>query len=65
MREHRSKHYGFTSQYKICKLIYFEDFGTLIQARFRENQIKGYSRIKKLRLVWEKNPRTDDLEAIL
>ena len=42
---------GFTSKYKINKLVYFEVFDSVNDAIAREKQIKGGSRMKKLRLI--------------
>jgi putative endonuclease len=40
-------HTGFTSRYKIDRLVYFERFTDIRNAIFREKQIKGLLRIKK------------------
>ncbi|GAC1436048.1 MAG: GIY-YIG nuclease family protein [Terriglobales bacterium] len=47
--EHKhSVHTGFTSHYKINRLVYFEHFGDVHAAIAREKQIKGLLRIKKI-----------------
>jgi len=43
--EHKSKTIkGFTSQYNVNKLVYYEVFDNTIEAIAREKQIKGGSR---------------------
>ena len=52
---------GFTSRYKINKLVYYEVFGNIMDAIKREKQIKGGSRRKKFDLIYEFNPTFEDL----
>jgi putative endonuclease len=60
--EHKSKLvYGFTKKYNVNKLIYYEASGDVESAILREKQIKGGSRIKKIRLVETLNPHWKDL----
>lgn len=60
--EHKSGEVGgFTSRYKINKLVYFEAFDSIEEAIAREKRIKGGSRIKKIRLVDSKNEEWMDL----
>jgi putative endonuclease len=54
---------GFTSRYRITRLLYFEEFGSPIEAIAREKQLKGWRRKKKLDLIRSKNPRWNDLSA--
>ena len=50
--EHRSAEIpGFTSTYKIHRLVYFEEFADIRQAIAREKEIKGWLRNKKIRLI--------------
>jgi putative endonuclease len=42
---------GFTQKYNIEKLVYFEIFDNINNAIFREKQLKGYSRLKKVALI--------------
>ncbi len=50
--EHKTKKIkGFTKKYNVDKLVYFEKFDYVEDAIFREKQIKGYSRAKKIALV--------------
>ena len=60
--EHKNKWTkGFTSKYRIGKLIYFETFGDIRDAIAREKQIKGWTRAKKWALVQGANPTCRDL----
>jgi putative endonuclease len=52
---------GFTSRYKIDRLVYFERFGDIHYAIAREKQIKGLLRIKKMALIVSMNPDWKDL----
>jgi putative endonuclease len=54
-------HAGFTSCYKIDRLVYFERFGDIHYAIAREKQIKGLLRIKKIALIVSMNPDWKDL----
>ncbi len=42
---------GFTKKYNVTKLVYYELFRDVKNAIFREKQIKGGSRAKKLELI--------------
>jgi putative endonuclease len=60
--EHKSKIVaGFTNNYNVTKLVYYEEFKTMPEAIAREKQIKGGSRRKKMDLVNSKNPEWEDL----
>jgi putative endonuclease len=60
--EHRSpENRGFTSRYKVDKLVYYEEFDDIEEAIAREKQIKGGSRQKKIDLVNSMNPWWKDL----
>jgi putative endonuclease len=52
---------GFTSKYNVSKLVYFEEFDSIVDAIEREKQIKGGSRNKKIRLIESINPSYLDL----
>jgi putative endonuclease len=52
---------GFTKQYKIDRLVYYETYKYVNNAIAREKQIKRWSRIKKIRLIVEMNPTWKDL----
>ena len=60
--EHRTgKIEGFTSTYKIHKLVYWERFGEITEAIAREKQIKRWRREKKRALVEKHNPQWLDM----
>jgi putative endonuclease len=52
---------GFTSRYKVTKLVYYEVFDDPLAAIQREKQIKAGSRSKKMGLIDSMNPRWRDL----
>jgi putative endonuclease len=52
---------GFTSQYNINRLIYFEEFASAKEAIIREKQLKGWRRERKITLIEQSNPAWDDL----
>jgi putative endonuclease len=60
--EHRLKlKGGFTKQYKVDKLVYYEVFEDAISAISREKQIKGGPRQKKIDLIRGMNRKWEDL----
>ena len=62
--EHKNKLVrGFTAKYKIERLVYFETTEDVHAAIFREKQIKGWTRSKKLALIGSANPTWNDLSA--
>ena len=52
---------GFTTKYKVNKLVYYEVFDRIEDAILREKQIKAGSRDKKLKLIKSLNPTFRDL----
>ena len=52
---------GFTSRYRITRLVYFEEFGAVRDAIAREKQLKGWVRARKVRLIEQRNPTWEDL----
>jgi putative endonuclease len=62
--EHRHKSIpGYTRQYGISRLIYFETTPNVQAAITREKQIKGWIRAKKVVLIEAQNPAWIDLAA--
>jgi putative endonuclease len=60
--EHKSHSIpGFTSHYKISKLVYCEEFNDVHDAIAREKQIKGWTRQKKIDLITSTNPEWKDV----
>jgi putative endonuclease len=52
---------GFTSRYKMDRLVYWEKFSRVHDAIAREKQLKGWRRIKKIQLIVSVNPTWKDL----
>ena len=52
---------GFTSMYRIHRLVYFETYRDVKAAIAREKQIKGLSRSKKIAIIEARNPTWEDL----
>jgi len=64
VRQHRQGTFpGFTSEYRIHRLVYFETYRDVKAAIAREKQIKGLSRAKKIALIETRNPTWEDLAA--
>ena len=60
--EHRTGHGGgFTSRYKVTKLVWYQECGHARAAIAREKQLKAGSRQKKLDLINDMNPQWNDL----
>jgi putative endonuclease len=69
MAEHTAKVVpGFTRRYKVHRLVYFEEFQSILEARAREHTLKRWRREWKIALIESVNPRwldlTPDLAAI-
>src|SRR5271168_4461961 len=66
MLEHRQGAVpGFTTRYRIFRLVHFELFGNANHAIAREKEIKGWRREKKISLIETKNPTWEDLATQL
>ena len=62
MYEHKNKLIcGFTKRYNLTKLIYYEATTDIRDAIYREKQLKGWLRSKKIALIEESNLGWDDL----
>jgi putative endonuclease len=62
MVEHRQELVpGFTSRYRIFRLVYFESFSDIRVAIAREKEIKAWRREKKIWLIKRNNPSWEDL----
>ena len=60
--QHREKFVeGFTKQYDVSRLVYFEIHSDIEVAITREKQMKKWNRAWKIRLIEEDNPNWDDL----
>ena len=54
---------GFTSRYRMNKLVHYETFQNVNDAIAREKQLKSWLRRKKVALLEERNPDWDDLNS--
>jgi putative endonuclease len=54
---------GFTSKYRVNRLVYFEETPDVRAALEREKQIKGWLRSKKIALIEAANPDWRDLST--
>ena len=54
---------GFTRDYKVHRLVYYETFKYVNNAIVREKTIKGWLRRKKIALIEAENPTWEDLSA--
>ena len=52
---------GFTSRYRVHKLVYFDYTSDVRAAIEREKQLKGWTRAKKEALISAENPQWRDL----
>jgi putative endonuclease len=52
---------GFTKRYGLKRLIYFEHYDDIRDARQREQNLKHYRPMRKVRLILVNNPNWDDL----
>ena len=52
---------GFTRQYDVTLLVYFEAFESVLEARAREHSLKRWRRAWKLKLIEDVNPNWRDL----
>jgi putative endonuclease len=52
---------GFAARYSCNRLVYCDSFPTALDAIAAEKRIKGWQRIKKDTLIWERNPNWNDL----
>ncbi len=62
MFEHKNSIFeGFTKDYNVHRLVYFERFSNVNTAIAREKQLKGWRRAKKNALVETTNPSWKDM----
>jgi putative endonuclease len=60
--EHKSKILpGFTSKYGVSRLVYYEEYSSILEARDRERALKHWRRAWKFKLIEELNPNWRDL----
>jgi putative endonuclease len=64
--QHRSGEVkGFTSKYRVFRLVRFEQFDTMHEAISREKQLKRWHRQWKINLIEGENPQWGDLAPSL
>jgi len=56
---------GFTSRYRVSRLVHFEEFADIRDAIAREKEIKGWKRSRKTSLIERRNPTWEDLAESL
>ena len=56
---------GFSKQYNLQKLVYYEATTDVYSAIAREKQLKGWTRAKKNALIEKENPQWLDLSETL
>lgn len=63
INSHKNKKYknSFSARYNLDKLVWYQEFNSIIDARAREKQIKAGSRAKKIKLIEAMNPEWKDL----
>jgi len=64
--EHKAKLVpGFTQRYDVNRLVYFESFDTVLEARAREHSLKRWRRAWKIALIEKLNVDWRDLSEEL
>ena len=64
MLEHKNgTNDGFSKNYGLKKLVYFESFEVVENAIKREKQLKAGKRSTKIQLIEQENPKWNDLSA--
>lgn len=65
IEKHKNKFYpnSYTARKGIMKLVYYENFDTIVEAIKREKQLKKYSHVKKVLLIISMNPDWKDLHG--
>ena len=62
VEEHRTAaRQGFTSRYKLGRLVWFETFDRVVDAIAHEKRLKRWNRAWKLELIEKSNPGWEDL----
>ena len=57
----RGVFHGFSSRYRVTRLVYFEEFADICDAIAREKELKGWRRSRKTGLIEGRNPGWRDL----
>lgn len=56
---------GFTRQYGVDKLVYTEEYASILEARSRERTLKRWRRAWKIQIIEKGNPSWRDLSEEL
>ena len=61
--KHKTKRYknSFSERYNVDKLVWYQEFQTIMEARAMEKKLKAGSRAKKVALIEQMNPEWKDL----
>lgn len=61
--QHKTGHYpeGFTAQYRCHELVWFEEFGDIVDAIAQEKRVKRWRRAWKDEMITKLNPEWKDL----
>jgi putative endonuclease len=66
LMEHKAKLVpGFTRKYSVDRLVYFETYESVLEARAREHTLKRWRRAWKIALIEKLNPDWRDLSEQL
>lgn len=52
---------SFSAKYNVCDLLYYEEYGSSLDAIAREKQLKTWSRKKKIQLIERQNSTMQNL----
>ncbi len=62
IHEHKTKIGSeFTKKYNVTQLVYYAEYGSIVEAIASEKKLKNFSRKKKMKLIEDLNPEWDDL----
>lgn len=63
IKSHKTKKYSnaFSARYNADKLVWFQEFDSILDANAREKQLKAGNRARKIKLIEALNPEWKDL----
>lgn len=62
IQEHKGKYVpGFTANHGVSRLVYFEEYASILEARARERSMKRWAGAWKFELIEKQNPDWLDL----
>ena len=63
IQSHKTKKYktAFSARYNLDKLVWYQEFNSIIDARAREKQLKAGNRARKIKLIETMNQEWRDL----